>query len=110
MCSDTTPPSSMPVDQVAQVRIRCYRDGLECEVVVAVRGKEMILKCPDYEQAVKWARIECRSRCGAGLEGPHLCFQKFGLVTSFGPLVGHTHQRSEPPRLDLFCAVKRELE
>ena len=71
MCSDTTPPSSMPVDQFAQVRIRCYRDVLECEVVVAVRGKEMILKCPDYEQAVKWARIECRSYGIASITAEH---------------------------------------
>jgi hypothetical protein len=51
----------MPADQFAEVRIRCYRNVPECEVVVAVRGKEIILTCPDYDQAVKWARVECRS-------------------------------------------------
>jgi len=43
------------------VRIRCYSDFLECEVIVTLRGKEMRLRCRDYDQAVKWARVECRS-------------------------------------------------
>jgi hypothetical protein len=61
MCSDSTPSSYKPADQVDEVRIRCYRDSPECDVVVAVQGKEIILRCPDYDQAVKWARVECRS-------------------------------------------------
>ena len=48
MCSGSAP------TQVAEVRIRCYRNVLECEVVVAVRGKEIILRCPDYDQAAKY--------------------------------------------------------
>jgi hypothetical protein len=71
MCSGSSPTSSMPTDQVAQVRIRCYRDVLECEVVVAVRGKEIILRCPDYDQAVKWARVECRSYGIASITAEH---------------------------------------
>jgi hypothetical protein len=47
--------------RVAEVRIRRYDDRRECDVVVVVYGKEMILRCPDYIQAVKWARLECRS-------------------------------------------------
>jgi hypothetical protein len=45
----------------AEVRIRCYSHIAECEVRVAVRGKEMCMKCRDYNQALKWARLECRS-------------------------------------------------
>jgi len=30
-------------------------------LVVAVRGLEMSLSCRDYNQAVKWARMECKS-------------------------------------------------
>jgi hypothetical protein len=26
-----------------------------------VRGHEMVLRCPSYSQAVKWARLECKS-------------------------------------------------
>ena len=71
MCSGSTPTSLMPADQVAEVRIRCYRDVPECEVVVAVRGKEIILRCPDYDQAVKWARVECRSYGIASITAEH---------------------------------------
>jgi hypothetical protein len=38
------------------------RTGSEiCDVVVLVRGQEIILRCPDYSQALKWARLECKS-------------------------------------------------
>ena len=71
MCSGSTPTSLMPAYQGAEVRIRCYRDVPECEVVVAVRGKEIILRCPDYDQAVKWARVECRSYGIASITAEH---------------------------------------
>jgi hypothetical protein len=29
--------------------------------VVVVRGQEMVIRCPSYSQAVKWARLECKS-------------------------------------------------
>jgi hypothetical protein len=44
-----------------EVRIRRHSDAPQCDVVVAVGGKEMSLRCRDYNQAVKWARIECKS-------------------------------------------------
>ena len=47
--------------QTVEVRIRRHGDAPQCEVVVAVGGKEMSLKCRDYNQAVKWARLECKS-------------------------------------------------
>jgi hypothetical protein len=46
---------------VAEVRIRRYTDSSECDVVVVVREQKIVLKCRDYSQAVKWARIECRA-------------------------------------------------
>jgi hypothetical protein len=45
----------------AEVRVRRHSEVSECDVVVAFRGKEMSLRCRDYNQAVKWARIECKS-------------------------------------------------
>ena len=53
--------SLMLAYQVAEVRIRRHSHVPECDVVVAVRGKQIFLRCPDYDQAVKWARVECRS-------------------------------------------------
>ena len=44
-----------------QVFIRSYTASQICDVVVLVRSKEMVLRCPDYSQAVKWARLECKS-------------------------------------------------
>jgi hypothetical protein len=51
----------MSAKQVAQVRIRRRSDVPECDVVVIFRGQEMSLKCRDYNEAVKWARLECKS-------------------------------------------------
>ena len=54
-----------PVNKItehhAEVRVRRYGDLAECDVVVALRGQEISIRCRDYDQAVKWARIECRS-------------------------------------------------
>jgi hypothetical protein len=44
-----------------QVFIRRYTASEICEVVVLVRSQEMVLRCPDYSQALKWARLECKS-------------------------------------------------
>jgi hypothetical protein len=38
-----------------EVTIRRYPDSRICDVVVVVRGQEMVLRCPSYSQAVKWA-------------------------------------------------------
>ena len=40
------------------VKIRSYRDSPICDVRVVVRGTEMVLRCRDYRQAMRWARIE----------------------------------------------------
>ena len=54
------PMMSMIAEHIDEVRVRRYSDVPECDVVVAVRGLEMSLRCRDYNQAVKWARIECK--------------------------------------------------
>ena len=44
-----------------QVFIRRHTASEICDVVVSVRGQEIILRCPNYAQALKWARLECKS-------------------------------------------------
>ena len=44
-----------------QVFIRRHTASQNCDVVVLVRGQEMVLRCPSYSQALKWARLECES-------------------------------------------------
>jgi hypothetical protein len=44
-----------------QLTIRRYRASPICDVVVVVRDQEMVIRCPSYSQAVKWARLECKS-------------------------------------------------
>jgi hypothetical protein len=44
-----------------KVSIRRHTASQTCDVVVSVRGQEIILRCPDYSQALKWARLECKS-------------------------------------------------
>ena len=44
-----------------QILIRRDTTSQVCDVVVLVRGQEMVLRCPSYPQALKWARLECKS-------------------------------------------------
>jgi hypothetical protein len=44
-----------------QVFIRHDPASPICDVVVLVRGQEMVLRCPNYSQALKWARLESKS-------------------------------------------------
>jgi hypothetical protein len=44
----------------AEIRLRRYEGVPECDVVVFFRGQAMTLRCPYYDQAVEWARIECK--------------------------------------------------
>lgn len=48
-------------ERIVEVRIRRHGAAPQCDVVVVVGDKEMSLKCRDYNQAVKWARLECKS-------------------------------------------------
>jgi hypothetical protein len=43
------------------VTIQRYWDSPICDVVVVVRDQEMVIRCPSYSQAMKWARLECKS-------------------------------------------------
>ena len=51
----------MPEKEIAEVRMRRYDDTPECEVIVLRRGAEIRYKCRNYDQAMKWARVECKS-------------------------------------------------
>jgi len=44
-----------------KVTIRRYAASRICDVVVVVRGQEMVIRCPSYSHALKWARLECKS-------------------------------------------------
>jgi hypothetical protein len=44
-----------------EVTIRTHPGSLICDVTVLVRGQEMVLRCPNYSQALKWARLERKS-------------------------------------------------
>jgi hypothetical protein len=44
-----------------EVWIRRYSDCFECDVIVVIRGREMVVQLPDYGHAVKWAQMESRS-------------------------------------------------
>jgi len=48
-------------DAATEVKIRSYRDSPICDVVVGVHGTKMVLRCPDYRQAMRWARLEHKS-------------------------------------------------
>jgi hypothetical protein len=48
-------------EELAEVRMQRYNHTPEWEVVVVRRGAEIRYTCRDYDQAMKWARVECRS-------------------------------------------------
>ncbi len=50
----------MTAEYEDEVRVQRHRNSPECDVIVAYRGREMSLRCRDYDQAIKWARIECK--------------------------------------------------
>ena len=43
------------------VTIRRYAASRVCDVVVVVRGREMVIRCPSYSHALKWAQLERKS-------------------------------------------------
>ncbi len=43
-----------------EVVIRRYTSQI-CDVVVRVRGQKIVHHCPDYPNALKWGRLECKS-------------------------------------------------
>ena len=64
MLGETRRPDSetiMITAHLAEIRLRRYDGVPECDVVVFFRGQAMTLRYRDYDQAVKWARIECKA-------------------------------------------------
>jgi hypothetical protein len=51
----------MSTEHAVEVTVRRHNDVPECDVVVAFRGQEASIRCRDYNQAVLWARIECKA-------------------------------------------------
>ena len=51
----------MTTECEGEVRVQRHHNSPECEVIVTYRGREMSLRCRDYDQAIKWARIECKA-------------------------------------------------
>jgi len=49
------------INKLAPPRVIMRRYAEVCDVVVLVRGQEIFLRCPGYSQALKWARLECKS-------------------------------------------------
>ena len=50
----------MAAERDSEVCIRRHRNSPEYYVIVTYRGREMSVRCRDYDQAVKWARLECK--------------------------------------------------
>jgi hypothetical protein len=50
----------MTAEYEDEVRVQRRRNSPECDVIVTYRGREISLRCRDYDQAIKWARIECK--------------------------------------------------
>jgi hypothetical protein len=44
-----------------EVSIRRYSHVPICDVIVTSRRRQALIRCDDYDAAVRWAQIECRS-------------------------------------------------
>jgi len=53
--------STENADSRIEVSIRRHSNSSECDVIVAIRDREMVLRLPDYGRALKWAQMESRS-------------------------------------------------
>jgi hypothetical protein len=53
--------STENADSRVEVSIRRHSNSSECDVIVAVGDREMVLRLPDYGRALKWAQMESRS-------------------------------------------------
>jgi len=51
----------MTDQRAPRVILRRYIGSPICDVLVLVRGQEMVIRCPSYPKALKWARLECKS-------------------------------------------------
>jgi len=52
---------SSAADSIDQITVLRHHNLPECDVAVTVRGRQMVLKCRDFNQAAKWAGIEAKS-------------------------------------------------
>ncbi len=43
-----------------EVEIRRYTDGPDCDVVVTTQRRRLVMNCPTYELAMRWALLECK--------------------------------------------------
>ena len=48
-------------EELAEIRMRRDNRTSEWEVVIVRGVTEISYKCRDYDQAMKWAQVECRS-------------------------------------------------
>jgi hypothetical protein len=48
-------------DSRSEISIHRYRNRSACDVIVAIGDREMVVRLPDYGQAIKWAQMEARS-------------------------------------------------
>jgi hypothetical protein len=63
------------LERWGEVRIRRHIDGSECDVIVAIGDREMVVQLPNYKLAVKWAQMESRAYklpAGFSEEAPRL--------------------------------------
>jgi hypothetical protein len=44
-----------------EVLIRRYSHVPICDVIVTSRRRQVLIRCDDYDAAVRWAQIECKS-------------------------------------------------
>jgi hypothetical protein len=49
------------VDSPKGVSIHRHSNSSECDVIVALRHREMVVRLPDYSRAVKWAQMESKA-------------------------------------------------
>jgi hypothetical protein len=48
------------LEHSSEVRIRRYNGVRECDVVVTFRGKQLVVALPDYDRALRWAKMEAK--------------------------------------------------
>ena len=46
---------------LGEVSICRYGNSSECDVIVVIRDRELVVRLPNYRLAVKWAQLESKS-------------------------------------------------
>jgi hypothetical protein len=59
--SEREPLAMAKLALAGEVKIRRYNGSPECDVIVSIGGREMMLRLPDFSRAVKWAELEARN-------------------------------------------------